>query len=368
MAEEPKEIVTQATDGADIGDITNEAELNKFLNPDDKGKETDDKSKDESTSLIDENGNLIPPKELTEEEKKIEEEKIANEKSEKDKGTETEYDNMVQFLDKKYDLKLNLDQLPDDLSREQEAEVVGGLYDKVIQNANAKIAQYQRIDEILKDQEVKDFITAKKDGKTLKDYAIQYAGSTAGKSDEEIVKDSIKRQFPTMKEEDVEDTLSGYRERNKIGPMAEIARAAVIENEKNDDITKEKVRKDQEILDEKDRVEDVNTYRTYIGNIKDVQGIPIDAKMKNELFVAATQPDEKGLTYLDRALQSDEGVLRATLGLLHLERLIQAGKTTDKNIQRANLVDKLLADPKELGNSSHVQHSDGFDPTAADTF
>lgn len=370
MAEGQKEIVTQAAESTEIGDINNEEDLKKYLNLDDKKEEEDDKNKGEENSLIDENGNLIPVEELSEEEKKVEEEKekIENEKKDKDKGTEKEYTNMVQYLDEKYDLKLNLDQLPDDLSREQEAEVVGGLYDKVVQNANARIAQYQRIDDILKDQEVKDFIAAKKDGKTLKDYAIQYAGSTAGKGDEEVVKDSIKRQFPSMKDEDVEDVLSGYRDRNKISTMAEIARATAIENEKSDDVAKEKVRKDQEELDGKARDEDIGNYRTYISNIKSVEGIPIDVKMKNELFVAATQTDEKGLTYLDRALQSDVGVLRATIGLLHLERLIQAGKTTDKNTQRADLVDKLLADPKELLNSSSVQHSDGFDPRAADTF
>lgn len=368
MAEEQKEIATQAAESTEIGEITSEEELNKLLNPDDKSKSKEDG--EESHSLIDENGNLIPIKELTEEEKKAEEEekKLKLEEEEKNKGTEKEYDNMVQFLNEKYDLKLNLEQLPEDLSREQEAEVVSGLYDKVVQSANTRLAEYQRIDEILKDQEVKDFIAAKKDGKTLKDYAIQYAGSTAGKSDEEIVKDSIKRQFPTMSDEDVEDTLGGYRERNKISKMAEIARATSIENEKSDDLAKEKVRKDQEKVDEDTRLEDVNNYRTYINNIKGVEGIPIDVKMKNELFVAATQTDEKGLTYLDKALQSDAGILRATLGLLHLERLIKAGKTTDKNLQRADLIDKLLTDPKELQNSSNVQHSDGFDPAAADSF
>ena len=375
-----KGVPVHATDEV-VGEITSEAELLSYLTPEERaegGLEKEPEKKPE----------VLPPVVTEEDDDEIDEatglpKSIAAEIA-KESGTappvtppaegeppvegEKEYGNLVEFINDRYDLKLNVDALPKDMSREDEANLVGELYDKVVDGANMKVNEFRDIQETLKDKEVADFIAAKRDGKTLKDFVTEYAGSTAGKSDEETVKDSFKSTAPSMSDEDINEVVQSLKEKGKLETMATEARNKVIADEELKRAEQEKTDKAQAEQDDKDRLAEVQGYTDYVGKIANVNGVPLDSKMRKELIVAATQPDKDGLTYLERALQSDLGVVRATIGLLHLEKLMNATNATSKNRVRNDLMEKLIADPKELQSGSPVETTEEFNADIANSF
>jgi hypothetical protein len=95
-----------------------------------------------------------------------EEEKKKEDSSETSEVTDEEFTNMVDYLNKEHDLGLNVNNLPSDLSREQEAEIVSNLFERTLDGVNRQLAQYQEIQKILDDEEVKNFIAAKSEGKS----------------------------------------------------------------------------------------------------------------------------------------------------------------------------------------------------------
>lgn len=355
----------QAQAAEEVGtEISSEEELLAIINGNEGNSDEPDKKTDEPDKKVDEPANGLPS--LTDEPDKKGDDPDKKDDA-PDKKDEEEYNNMVEYINNRYDLKLNVDQLPKDMTREQEADLVGNLYDKVVQSANSKLEEYQRIDKVLEDKEVANFIKAKEAGKTMKDFASEYAGTSAGKSDEEVVKDKLKIQFPTMDDNDIQDMFEKLGD-EKVTKLATEARKKDAADEEVKLKQKEKQEKKQAEQDDLDRAEDVKAYKSYVGKVSNVNGVPLDNKMKQELVMAATQPDKDGLTYLERALQSDLGVIRATLGLLHLEKLMSAGSTTNKNKIRNDLMEKLTANPEELQSSQKVETTEEFDATAANSF
>ena len=350
-----EEIQTQATEEAGIGEVTSEEELLQYL-----GATAEEEEKKDD----DEEDKGLPNPNAKESEEKEEKE----EKKEGSEETEEEFNNMVEYINKRYDLNLNIDELPKDMDRQQEAEIIANLYDKVVDSANQKIGNYQGIEEVLKDKEVAQFIDAKRNGKTLRDFVSEYSTTIEGKSDESVVKDSLKQQFPDMSDEDIDDMIQDLKTKDKLSTMATNVRNREAEAEEKSRQQKEEEEKKAREDEEKARAEDIANYKGYVGKISNVNGIPLDSAMKNELIVAATQPDKDGLTYLERALQSDLGVVRATLGLLHLEKLMNASKSTNKNRIRNDIMERLTADPKDLQSGTRVESSDEFNEEAANSF
>lgn len=375
MAQE--EIPTRATSDESITEISSEDDLLAALgvvedDNDDTEKPGDTKepedtkkpSEESDDEEIDEETGLPKSLLLGEDDKDIKDDK---EKTD-DTPDEKEFNNMVEFINDKYDLKLNVDQLPKDMTREEEATLVAQLYDNVVEGANTKLNEFKEVSELLEDKEVAEFIAAKRSGKTLKDFVTEYAGTTAGKSDEEIVKDSIRSTAPTMSDDDLNDVIQTLKEKGKLETMATEARNKTIADEELSKKEREEKEKLQAEQFEKERLEEVQKYSEYVGKISSVHGVPLDAKMKKELIVATTQPDKEGLTYLERALQSDLGVVRATIGLLYLERLMDASKTTNKNKVRNDLMEKLIADPEKLQSRKSVETTEEFDADIANSF
>lgn len=372
MAEGQHEIEAQATQNENIGLIDNEEELSRYLNTEpEKSEETGDDDEDLIQKMGSSEDDDDPE---NEKEKKKDPEGIEiggekkEEKSEDKKEEEKEYGNIVHYLNDRFDLKLNLKELPEELDRQQEAEIVEQLYTRVLEGANSKLAEYSQINDILKDEEVKDFIKAKSEGKTFADFVKDYSGETAGKSDEELVKDSLKQKYPSMSEEDINNAIEGYKDRGVLEKLAKAERDANIENErkKREEAETKKVKDAEEAQRKRD--EDVATFTNYVQRINKVHGVPVSKEMKNQIVQAATQVDKDGYTYIDRALQSDEGTVLATLGILHLERLIKANATLSGNKNANSLVDKLLSDAKELQSGSSVKEEEGFNPEIANSF
>ncbi len=369
-------VPTQATGEEGIGEITSEEELLGYLTPEEASeiKPSEEKPSEERLPVVaakeDEDDDIdlesgLPKSVLAAVNGHPED---TPEDKSTDKPKEQEFNNLVEFINDRYDLKLNIDTLPKDMSREEEANLVGELYDKVVDGANVKVNEFRDIQETLKDKEVANFIAAKRDGKTLKDFVTEYAESTMGKSDEEIVKDSLKSTAPNMSDEDINEVVQSLKEKGKLEIMATEARKKIVADEELVKADKEKSDIAQTEQDKKDMLVEVQNYTDYVGKIANINGVPLDSKMRSELIVAATQPDKDGMTYLERALQSDLGVIRATIGLLHLEKLMDATKTTNKNRVRNNLMEQLIADPKELQSSSTVETTEEFNADIANSF
>ena len=281
-----------------------------------------------------------------------------------EEGTSSEeFANIVDYLNRQYELGLAVDQLPKDLTREQEAEIVADLFDRTAKGAQRKLSEYGEIERLLKeDAELAEFIKAKREGKNLRDFLKEYAGSTDGMDDETVIRSQLQAQYPEMTEEEISDMLTTYKDKGVLEKMAKSARNLLKEQE----ALEARVQENRSLQDYQ---KEVNNFGNLVQNTSAVYEIPLTDEMKKNVFVAATQRDEEGLTYLDRALQSNEGVFLATLGLLHMQDLIRAKASVDTNRRNKKLVDKLFESPSDLQSSSQQEETTkGFDPNAANAF
>jgi len=69
-------------------------------------------------------------------------------------------------------------------------------------------------------------------------------------------------------------------------------------------------------------------------------------------------------------LQSDEGLVLATLGLTYMKQLIQNGASIQKNRARGRVMDKIFETPDKLqsGGSRGNQGEDPYDPSVLNRF
>lgn len=277
-------------------------------------------------------------------------------------ATEGDFANVVDYLNTKHELGLNVDALPEDMTREQEAEIVADLFDKVAGNAQSQLNEFSEISKILEDQEVRDFIEAKRSGKTLQDYVKVMSGTPDGMSDEAIITNQLKGQYKDMTNDEVKDLVANYKDKGMLGKMAATVRSNMKENEQY-----------QFEANEKEAQADYDNNVKHVGslleNTADIYGVPMTDKIKKNVFLAITQRDDEGMTYLDKALQSNDGVIMATLGLLHLKDLMSAKTSTDTNKRNKKLVDKLFSNPKDLQSSNvHTENISDFDSNLANSF
>lgn len=272
-------------------------------------------------------------------------------------GDSNDFDSSVHYLDERFKLGMNLDQLPEKMDAATEAKIVGDIFARLQNGLGAKINEYEGVQKVLEDEEVKNFIAAKQEGKTMQDFVNQYSQSTAGLPDEALILDELKLTMPNTTEEERKVVLEGYKTAGTVEKTAEIMRNARTEREQAQALKQEEDAKEAEKAAKLQRETEVGEYKQYLGGVETVYGVPLTDEMREQLFVASTQLDENNMTYLDKALQSDQGILMATLGILHLKTLMQANSSTIKNRANKQVVDKLFASPDQL------QSNEGADDT-----
>lgn len=288
-----------------------------------------------------------------------EEEEETEEGKDGDDDKVENYGNVVEYLNKKHNLGLNIAELPKDLTREDEAEIVEGLFERVVQGADARIRQYEEVQTLLKDDEVVALLKAKSEGKGLKDLFSQFVTTPEGMSNEQLVFDDFKKKYPKLADTAINNMIATQKEK---GQFEEVA-TAIREQRKEDDtksaqqrvqeeqtrVTQEKQAREQEDLIFTDLVKKVNK----------INGVAFTQDMKDEVLSYALKRDNTGMSELDKALQSDVGVLRAALGVFALERLMGAKSTVKVNKTNMTLMDKLFKKPGEAaskgGNAQHTE-------------
>ena len=283
-------------------------------------------------------------------------------------GEDEEFDSTLAYLNKTHELGLNLADVPTEMSREEEAEAISDVIGRMVSGVNNQIAQYEDVRELMKDPEVANFIQAKANGKTMADFAQQYAGTPEGMSDEAIVAGELKAKLPHLSDEDIATQVTSMKDRDKLGEFASKVREDLQTAQANSAESDKKAVLLQQQEFEKRRVAEINDFGSFIQDKKDLYGIPLNTEMKKEIFNVATQVDKEGETYLEKALQSNEGVLLATAGLLHMERLMKGYASLDVNQRKKSFMDTLFDTPDALQSASSEHRQEGFDMDAANQF
>ena len=355
--------IEQTTDG--LGEITNEQELMNYLNEDDNVTQDDDDNKKPEDKPEDKPlGDDLPETGIASLEGKAQEQPSDDDDTDDEKKQEEiEFSNIIEYIDKKHNLGLKIDQLPEDLDRAQEAEIVADLFEKVATNAERQINEFKEVAQLLEDQEVAAFLEAKRQGATLKDFLDVYSSSVKGMDDESVVKMDLKNQYPNMTDDEISELVDNYKDKGVLSKMAEASRTKIEEFERQ----KQEIDERQAQQEYEQSVKEVGAI---LQNTKEVYGVPLTEDIKKDVFIAATQRDpQTGMTYLDQALQSNEGVILATLGLLHMQDLMKANASINTNRRSKKLVEKLFEDPRDLqSNSPDNSDTPKFDPNAANAF
>ena len=353
-ADDDKEPAKPAAKPADKSDISN-FDLGEFEDDDPDDDKNKNKDKDKSKTPA---GDASKKTDTEDDDDGI---NIGDENNDSQDDTK-QYDSVVHYLDDKFKLNMNLDTLPKDMDSKTANQIVGDIFSRLQDGLRVKLGEYEDVRTVLQDQEVKDFILAKQQGKTLKDFVQDFSGSTEGMTDEQVVREELKHNTPNATKEDIDELIEGYKTSKTLEKTANIMRAARKDREEKAETAAQAKADNDARLAEQQRDAEVANYNKYLGTVKTVYGIPLTDEMRKQVFAASTQQDANGLTYLDKALQSDEGVLLATLGILHMKQLISASSSTTKNRARKEITEKLFATPEQLQSGD----SDGNRQTSSE--
>lgn len=340
--EEELDAILNGTDDVDLDDEGNVVE---------KVKPAATKSDNDKDDDDDDDGDLTKIGQKKQEKQQAQPASKDGDKGKTD-GDDEQYDNVIQFLDKKHELGLNLAELPENMTREDEAELVSNLFETVVKNANAQLRQFEHITALLEDDEVAALLQAKSEGKGLKDLFATYATTPEGMSDEQLVFDDLKKKYPKLSETALNNMISAQKEK---GQFAEIA-TAIREQRKEDDAKSAAQRAKQEEEEtsrrQQEYQQEVQQFTGLVNKVQKINGVTFTDDMKSEVLSFALKRNEEGLTQLDVALQSDVGLLRASLGIILLERLMGAQASVLKNQGKKSVFDKLMTKAPEGSGSA----------------
>lgn len=263
-----------------------------------------------------------------------------------------EYTNIPDLLNTYFEAGLNKEAIGK-LNPKEQARVVVGLFDKVITESNKALDEYEEIDKLLKeDKEVRDFLEFRKKGGTIAELVKQY-GTRTEIGDEELVRQDLKAKLKGWSDQEIEEQIELYKDSNKLKRVADALRAYQEENSRLDIEKINNQKKEAERINrEKEQqlyLKEVEGYKNYLGAKKDIEGIPLTEEMKNNILALAVGKDKKtNVTHLETALQSDEGVLLAALGILYLPTLIKAGQSIVTNKGNKKFYELLADTPNQL--------------------
>lgn len=330
--------------GTDSVDLDDEGNVVDKANPPASKKSEDDSDDDDEDEL--------PKPGQKKTDKQQAQPASKDDKGEDKTGDDEQYDNVLQFLDKKHELGLNLSELPENMTREDEAELVSELFERVVKNANAQLRQFEHITALLEDDEVAALLQAKSEGKGLKELFSTYSGTPEGMSDEQLVFDDLKKKYPKLSETALNNMISNQKEK---GQFAEIATA--IREQRKEDETKSAAQRARQEEEEKaqrqqEYQKEVEQFTGLVTKVQKINGVAFTEDMKSEVLSFALRRNEEGLTQMDVALQSDVGLLRASLGIILLERLMGAQASVLKNQGKKSVFDKLMTKIPEGSGSA----------------
>jgi hypothetical protein len=326
----------------------NDNTMKVSVDGDEEEEEEEEEEKSKKSKKAAKKGSI----DLTDDGINIGEDKDEEEEEEEEEEDFEEAGSLIKHLNKVHDLKLDMKKLPKDLTREQEAEVVSDLLNRVVGGARRKVAELQGVANLLQDEEVRTFLKAKQEGKTLRDLAQQYVTTANGMSDEDLVLQDFKKRYPGLGETDYADMVAETKKKNLLPKMATSLRE---ENKKIETQTAAERAKAEERQRQEEELEyqaNVKSFAGYVTKVSKIHGIPVSNEMKQSIFKAATVRDENGDTELDRLLQSEEGTYLALAGIKYMGKLLSNVNTTASNKSRKSILDTLESSVENLQRGS----------------
>lgn len=341
--------------------VTSEAELEALLDAQgaegtkDDGSPDGNKAKAKSTEEDEDDDDLASIDKKKDKAPKGKGQPTEEEEEEEEEGDDIKnknYGNVIAFLNDKHKLDLNLENLPKELTREDEAEIVSDLFEKVVKGADEKLRQYEEMQTLLEDEEVVLLLKAKSEGKGLKDLYTGFSTSTEGMTNEQMIFDDLKKKYPKLPEASINNMVATMKEKGQFDEFATAAR----EQRKEDDTKSAQQRLQEEtVRAERQRIEqkaEDTAFEGLVAKVGKINDIAFTDEMKAEVLSFTLQRDAQGLSRLDHALQSDVGVLRATLGIVLMEKLMGAKASIKVNKENKKLVDRLFEKPSQANTGS----------------
>lgn len=280
---------------------------------------------------------------------------------------EIKYPSILHMLNAQHELGLNLkdDEIP---TPEEQGEALSEIILKMTEGVNNALSEYAHIDELLRDPEVKRVLELKAQKKSLRDIVTEFAGTPQGQSDDELVINDFKKRYPKATSEMITSMVEPLKKNGQFAAFVTGLREQSADEQRSAaDAAETKRKSDEQEQTYKDQQE-LDNYLEFIGNQTHVYGVPLTEQMKTKIVELTTRRDDKGMTYLDRALQSNEGTVLAILGITYMQDLMKNGASLEGNRKNAKFVNKLFQRPDALQSGSVGTKQDEFDPSLANKF
>jgi hypothetical protein len=243
--------------------------------------------------------------------------------------------------------------LPEDreITRAEEAEGVAAIIQRMTDNVNQTVAEYEEVQALLDDEEIRELIEAKKQNKGLKDLYERFSKSPLALENDVLVTQNFQKKFPKSSAQAIEGMVKSLKDSGQFETFATDLRTQYAE----DETLREQQEVDQRKKNEQKEVEDFNNYvkeyATYIGTINKMYDVPITDEMKREVVKFDTQMDNEKMTKLDRYLQSKEGRAIASFAILYMGDLMTNSGSLKSNRKKTQFADQLFDDARQLQSS-----------------
>lgn len=279
-----------------------------------------------------------------------------------------EYPTLLHYLDDRFQFGLNLQDV-NELTKEQEAEALEGILERMTEGVNSTLAEYSEIEQMLQDPEIQEVLRAKMEGKSLVDMYNGFAASPDWMDDDTLAMTDFKNRFPKSNDETILSMVESLKQTGQFENFVKSLREQLAEEQS---IYQQQMEQQAQQEAEQQAIyeqQEIQRYTEYLSNIDNVYGVPLNQEMKEAVFEITTVRDNQGMTALDHALQSDEGVILAALGVAFMQDLIQNSASINKNRARSRVMDKIFDTPEKLQSSSgRMDDSDPYDPGVLNKF
>ena len=263
---------------------------------------------------------------------------------EKEEGEEAEYENHADYILKRigYDKdNIKLDENGDpvkiaDLTPDQQLDIIVEEFDNQIEALNSKIKELESKPAELKfdDPAANEIVEYLKNGGDLQQLAKEIisrdpAAQAKILTDDEIIKLSIKKEFPSYSDKDIEDEFKemtqGQRERRAKAYRAKME----AEKPSFSDLTEaQKAARDAEIAKEKASfVSEVENFKKASKELKSIAGVPLTDEVRNYLVSRAVPKDyDQDSDFVKELQNNPKKILELQFYATYGQKILDAAK------------------------------------------
>lgn len=288
-----------------------------------------------------------------------EEEEEGNEGKKKKEGEQEEeeegkkfsdYPTVVHYLNEKHGLQLNLDE-EEIKTPERQAEIMDEVVTRMIQGVNDAVKEYDYIETLMTDPEIQAVLKAKSEGKGLKDLFTQFAGTPVTLGDDDLAIKDFKAKYPKATEEHVRGMVDSLKKNGQFDTFVKSLREQLTEEQSFSEAKTKSDAEKQKVASAEQERQEVAEYTSYVSALTNVHGVPVTPEMKKAVVDMTTRRNQKGETYLDVALQSNEGLTLAALGIAFMKDMITNSASLHGNRKNAKFIEKVFKTPDKLQSS-----------------